>query len=89
MNIKAIVALMIVGAIGAWASTVYHMIRMGFSLRAGAPPRFLTKYNRFNSVFYPSDLTARGRTYRKRMLVSASVFVGLVLFTLLAATMDA
>jgi hypothetical protein len=67
----------IVAGIGAWVSIVYHMIRMACSRSNDAPLRWLTRYNRFNLIMYPSDLTEHGRVYRRRVFQSFIAFFGL------------
>jgi hypothetical protein len=68
-------------AVIAWLSTLYHMIQMACRRQPGAPPRgfimtnpFNITTNPFNIVFFPGDLTPRGRQHRKRFLISAIVF---------------
>lgn len=56
-------------------SMLYYLFRMAFERRPDAPFRWLT-LNSGNLIFYPSDLTAKGRLYRKRVLVSFVVFIG-------------
>jgi hypothetical protein len=56
--------------IGAWVSAVYHLIRMRRSLRPDPPGRPLPYSNPTNAIFYPADLTPRGRRYRERALFS-------------------
>lgn len=73
--LNIILAACIIIAPIAIVSTVYYLYRMAFERRPEAPFRLLT-LNPGNLVFYPSDLTASGKLYRKRLLLSFAIFIG-------------
>jgi len=71
-----------------WVFSLYYMIRMAMSRVPNAPFRWLMVMNPFNVLFFPSDLTEAGRTYRLRFLVSILAIMSSVVAAGIGSLLD-